>query len=387
MEKPLIFFSSQTWQPEKSDIIRKGLKKAIHLLAKNGLFVDYREASNNQTGSKLLLNVITQLIDQSFMLVGDVSNLGSILKPENYVTNPNVMFEVGYAIKSLGYDRVFLCYEGDYKIPSDIRGLQILQFNKDSADDLAQKMYTAILDLATKHMLYPVSDDARDKFRHILEYEWGNWVEKPDGMYYAIDPFFQVKEREYQVSPSFYMAHYEDSQKKGLAVDFIDKYMTLESLVVDLLDGRYQVPKPHIEPDFFGYRPLFFYCEDSLEFAYLVNKLSSAIHEQNSGKKAYDVYQSFLDEMVVFGTVKEEEDFKDFVSGSKGLVDEKMARFKKEGKVLINKDFRLSFEDSDPRHNDDALTQSLFQRAIKEIHTEYMGKKGLFDINATLLAK
>ncbi len=386
MEKPIVFFSSQSWLPEKSDIIRMALKKAIRLLEKKGIAIDYREASNNQKGSKLLLNVITQLIDSSFMLVGDISNLGWAVKEDNYVTNPNVMFEVGYAIKTLGYDRVFLCYEGDYRIPSDIRGLQIIQCSRDAWEDLAQKIYTAILDLADKHMLYPVSDDDRDRFKYILEYEWNHWVDDETGMYYAIDPFFQVQEKDYQVGASFYMSHYRKCAKQGLLVNFIDKYKTLSALVVDQLDGTYQVPKPEIKADFYGFRPLFYYCKNTLEFAYLANKSAMAIHAgKDTNDGAYRTYKTFLDEMIVFANEEELAGFAQYANENKDKIAVLQKDIAANESPYVNPDFRLNFEDRDPRHNQEALEQAVFQKALKRLHTQYMREKDLYDINETLI--
>lgn len=56
--------------------------------------------------------------------------------------NPNVMIELGYAIKSLGWDRIILLYDKDLgeieELPFDINHRRITSFTLESCEEKAR---------------------------------------------------------------------------------------------------------------------------------------------------------------------------------------------------------------------------------------------------------
>ena len=101
-------------------------------------------------GSPDIVSAILSKIDSAAFFVADVSIL------ENGVPNPNVLFELGYALKSLGAERIIMVFNTAYGKPTDLPfdlGLkrQILySLTKDVADksevrkEVAGKLVNAI---------------------------------------------------------------------------------------------------------------------------------------------------------------------------------------------------------------------------------------------------
>lgn len=99
----------------------------------------------NEPGAPKITETILKKIDEAAVFVGDISVTGKV-KLKKYVSNPNVMLELGYALKSLSEKRVILLANTAHapieKLPFDTKINRILPYNvsqKDfDAEDSAQ---------------------------------------------------------------------------------------------------------------------------------------------------------------------------------------------------------------------------------------------------------
>jgi hypothetical protein len=127
--QPRIFFSWQSDSPNATNrgYIERALEIAIKELAAE-LTVDAAprldDAATDLTGAEDIAATILKKIEEAAIFVGDVSIIGNAT-PRRPTPNPNVLVEVGYALKALGPGRVILVFnEASGRVedlPFDIR--------------------------------------------------------------------------------------------------------------------------------------------------------------------------------------------------------------------------------------------------------------------------
>lgn len=80
-------------------------------------------------------------IDSADILIADVTIINGGYAGRK-TPNPNVMIELGYAIKSLGWDRIILLYDKDFgeieELPFDINHRRITSFTLESCEEKAK---------------------------------------------------------------------------------------------------------------------------------------------------------------------------------------------------------------------------------------------------------
>lgn len=133
MKKFDVFFS---WQ---SDLLAKEYKyyiwKEIEKTCKNlnteEIKVTPTESTRGNAGAVEIKDTVLSKIANCQIFICDVSIIGKI--NDKGTSNPNVMFELGYAVSCLGWERIVLVFnEASGKIndlPFDIRNHRILSYN------------------------------------------------------------------------------------------------------------------------------------------------------------------------------------------------------------------------------------------------------------------
>jgi hypothetical protein len=150
-----IFFCWQDHLPKKLHrfLIRDALDRAITRVQDElpeGLDCVLRrdEATNDRAGSVDIANTILQKLNSSTVVVGDVTPVLSDLKKEWFYPNPNVMTEIGYAARAIGWNRILCLYnEATYKaeqLPFDIRHRRVTGFA--CADESQRKKAGVVLE-------------------------------------------------------------------------------------------------------------------------------------------------------------------------------------------------------------------------------------------------
>ena len=137
-----IFYSWQSDIENKlnRNLIENAIKKASKKVSNNDS-IAFDMVVDRDTigipGSPSIVESITGKIAKSDLFICDVTIVNSSSKGKTS-PNPNVLFELGFASSVLGWDRIIMVqnssFGGPEKLPFDLRGRRIVQYNLDSND-------------------------------------------------------------------------------------------------------------------------------------------------------------------------------------------------------------------------------------------------------------
>lgn len=131
-----IFFSWQSDLDKRThrNFIEKCIAKSIKSLNKESelhIYLEYDRDTLGLLGSPDISTAIFDKIDKCALFVADISNIAT--KSTRHIPNPNVLVELGYAIKVLGWDKIICFFDTNTgvveNLPFDIRQKRILTFN------------------------------------------------------------------------------------------------------------------------------------------------------------------------------------------------------------------------------------------------------------------
>ncbi|MFA5749745.1 MAG: TIR domain-containing protein [Candidatus Shapirobacteria bacterium] len=119
-----IFFAWQSDLPNTTNrsAIKGALEKTnVKFKSKDiELYID--EATRDKSGSPNIPKTILEKINTADIFIADVSiiNGSSKQKKDRKVPNPNVIFELGYAVSELGWERIILLFNKSFGDPKDL---------------------------------------------------------------------------------------------------------------------------------------------------------------------------------------------------------------------------------------------------------------------------
>jgi hypothetical protein len=139
-----VFYSWQSDLPNPTNrgFIQTGLEAATKTLREDGS-VQVVPVVDRDTagvpGSPDISSTIFGKIDQALVFVCDVSIINHGIKEERRLTpNPNVLIELGYALKSLGAHRIIMVLNTAFgaveRLPFDLRLKRVLTYNASQGD-------------------------------------------------------------------------------------------------------------------------------------------------------------------------------------------------------------------------------------------------------------
>lgn len=138
----IIFYSWQSDLETKFNrsFIEESLKKAANTISMDDIF-KLEALIDRDTygipGSPSIVDSITTKISKADVFVCDVSIINKKSRHRR-TPNPNVMFELGYAVALLGWERIIMvqnsAYGGPEMLPFDLRGRRIVQYNTSDLD-------------------------------------------------------------------------------------------------------------------------------------------------------------------------------------------------------------------------------------------------------------
>lgn len=128
------------------------------------------EIQKNEFGSPDILSTIFQKINHSKFFICDVS------LNDNHVPNANVLIELGYAIKVLGWSKIICLFNAKRgkieELPFDINHNRVTSYNPDGIDEknmLSEIIYCNINELFKRGQLYnPIEDHLKKKIDYIF---------------------------------------------------------------------------------------------------------------------------------------------------------------------------------------------------------------------------
>jgi hypothetical protein len=160
-----IFYSWQSDIDQK--INRYFIQEALLKITKNFekeniLNIEIDQATRDEPGTPDIANTIFKKIDECSIFVADISFINSNNETRR-TPNPNVLIELGYAIKKIGFEKIILIFNNEFgavdKLPFDINHRRPMQYlynssmdKKIALDDLITKLENAILLIDRKTM-------------------------------------------------------------------------------------------------------------------------------------------------------------------------------------------------------------------------------------------
>lgn len=114
------------------DVLQKSVKNINKAIA-DGPLLSVDKDTRGVPGSPDIVTTILQKIDRSVCFLADVTPIGRV--GEKLIPNPNVMFELGFALSSLSFERVILICNTAYgqlnELPFDLGLKRIIPYSYD----------------------------------------------------------------------------------------------------------------------------------------------------------------------------------------------------------------------------------------------------------------
>lgn len=149
MKKNINIFYS--WQSDLSretneKAIRVEIKKAIPLIEEvlDEINLNLDEATRNAEGSPEIPTTIIDKISSCDIFICDLTTVNSKSQEGRKMPNPNVMFELGYAVSMLGWSRIIMLFNNHYgnyqtELPFDLEKRRIVAYSLDNGTDNSGK--------------------------------------------------------------------------------------------------------------------------------------------------------------------------------------------------------------------------------------------------------
>lgn len=140
-----IFYSWQSDLPESDNksYIGSCLSKALtKLKRKNEFTVEFviERATNNRIGTIDIAQTIFNKINNAKLLIADVSIINYRCRKYRKTPNPNILVELGYAVRTIGWENIICVFNTKYgnpeDLPFDIRNRRLLLYNSDEEKSL-----------------------------------------------------------------------------------------------------------------------------------------------------------------------------------------------------------------------------------------------------------
>jgi len=166
MKKDIIFYSWQSDLPnaDNRNFIKDCLEKAVKEANRDDKYLEVDRDTSGMAGFPNIQQTILKKIEKANIFVADVSIISEMSLKGKRMPNPNVLFELGYAVKALGWERVICVFNEDYgridELPFDIKQHRILSYslnNKEKKDEryrVANAVKETLNILVKKGMLY-----------------------------------------------------------------------------------------------------------------------------------------------------------------------------------------------------------------------------------------
>ncbi len=166
--KRTIFYSWQSDLPKNSNLnfIENCLElatKKLRSLKPISIELTIDKATREITGSPDITESIFNKISRSSVFIADISIINSSSRKLRKTPNPNVLIELGYAARTLGWEKIICIYNTDYgefkDLPFDLRNRRIMSYSlkngnkSDIKKDVSDKIEKAIQEMHVKGIL------------------------------------------------------------------------------------------------------------------------------------------------------------------------------------------------------------------------------------------
>ena len=173
-----VFYSWQMSTPieENKQKILNCLEKAVAKLKNDGFEIVIDQDSRNTTRESSIDYIILQKIPNCDFFVGDITPVVKDDKGKP-IPNPNVMLELGYAAKAIGWARCLLVWNTKYgdlnQAPFDIRNRSIIPYNSTDSKDIN---FYSILKEKIREYDQILSEQKNDDIDYNVFLYWNNMI-------------------------------------------------------------------------------------------------------------------------------------------------------------------------------------------------------------------
>lgn len=174
-----VFYSWQSDLPNNknrgfiSDALERATKK-VYKSRKVISEINIESDSRNEVGTPDLVESIFKKIDSCDLFVADISIINNNAEGRK-VPNPNVLLELGYAAKSLGWSKIICLYNSEFApveaLPFDIRSRKPIVYNTSESSSSEKQRVSAILETQLAEVIDFSLDDKKlySKQKHIID--------------------------------------------------------------------------------------------------------------------------------------------------------------------------------------------------------------------------
>jgi hypothetical protein len=175
-----IFYSWQSDLPNKDNrsFIEECIKKAMKINASNinvGEIFSYDRDTKGASGSPDIADIIFDKIAKSDIFICDISIINRGFEGRK-MPNPNVLVELGYATKTIGWERIICFFNLKYgcldDIPFDLNHRRIFQFNSGTKNEklnVTNGLADAIKLMYSRGLLFnPLKDYMKGKIDYCI---------------------------------------------------------------------------------------------------------------------------------------------------------------------------------------------------------------------------
>lgn len=298
-----IFYSWQSDMPKT----RNAIKSAIADAAQQYSNVSVVEATSNRTGSPDIVDSLLEHIDEADLFIADLTPIYTFEKKDGTVKkspNPNVLIELGYASKTLGWDRIICVVDGDpSELPFDISLHRVTRLNKNLAGIISYNVEQLLT-----HPPRPKSDMTIEELFAANLNDVKNW-KSIDGQltfFYLMDPSYKIEtESDDRTGYEYYFFSQVDSRPHWCTIKLIHNGTVIEDTLGIGLDGFRFFTKC---PDITSFNGDYFYT-------FTKGTLNYAIYNFYRQLTSYkDVVRSFEDIIPIFESEEEKKEFIAYVA-------------------------------------------------------------------------
>ncbi|WP_217641263.1 hypothetical protein [Desulfobacula phenolica] len=150
--KRTIFYSWQSDLPNNTNLsfiencIAVAIKK-LKAIEPISIGLNLDKATREVSGTPDITESIFNKISRSSVFIADISIINSSIQDGRKTPNPNVLIELGYAARTLGWEKIICVYNTDYgsyeDLPFDLRNRRIMSYSLKDTNKADTKKNTA----------------------------------------------------------------------------------------------------------------------------------------------------------------------------------------------------------------------------------------------------
>ena len=155
-----LFYSWQSDIKHQKSIIEKSINMVLEKIKEENIMIDLDQDTKDKPGSVDIAQEIWNKINSASIFIGDITFINvniffkffSLFKliPRRKLPNPNVLLELGFAARKLGWERIILIFNKKYgeinELPLDLNHHRVLPYSG-NIKELGNDIYKSIKEI------------------------------------------------------------------------------------------------------------------------------------------------------------------------------------------------------------------------------------------------